>query len=148
MKHYRNVFLSVFFGATLFLLLISAGILRFGGVGPLIAYINGESVYLTPRLLDLGPCEAGSEAVAAFRLQNLSSKEIPVVGERSSCNCAFSEQIPIVAEPNRLPILPKMSQIFTTFQRFLEKLKNIVDNGNHCGYNRSQLLDRWRNSNS
>jgi len=101
MKNYRILFLSIFGGIALFLLFFCVGILWFGGVGPLIAYINGQSVHLMPRLLDLGSQEPDAETVAVFRLHNLSSKEISVVGERSSCNCAFSEQIPIVAAPGK-----------------------------------------------
>lgn len=101
MKKYRNLLLSIFGGAALFLLFFGIGVLWVGGVGSFLAFVNGQPLYLTPRLLDLGSHEAGVETVAVFKLTNLTSKEISVVGERSSCNCAFSGQIPITAAPGK-----------------------------------------------
>jgi len=88
---------SIFIGIALILLLFGMGTLRFGGVAPFMAFIKGESVYFPYKLLDLGKCEAGVETVAVFKMHNLSSKEISIVGEKSSCSCAFSEQMPITA---------------------------------------------------
>jgi hypothetical protein len=76
-------------------------ILRLGGIGQMIAYMNGESIYVSPGILNLGSFEAGIKTVAIFHLTNLTSQEISVVGERSSCSCAFSETIPITAAPRK-----------------------------------------------
>ena len=96
MKSYRNLLLSVFGGTLLFLLFFGIGFLRFGSVGAFMAFINGQPLYLSPRLLDLGSHDAGAEIVAVFSMTNLASRDISVVGESSSCDCAFSEKIPIV----------------------------------------------------
>ena len=94
----RKVFLFLSFGSAVLLFFVFvAGIFWFGGRAQFLAFLNGESVYFSPRLLDLGSCEAGAETVVVFKMSNLSSKEISVIGERSSCNCAFSKQLPIVA---------------------------------------------------
>ena len=98
MTNCRNLLLSFGGAVGLFLLFFCFGILWFGSVGAFIAYINGQVVYLSPRMLDLGSHEAGVETAAVFKMTNLSSKEVSVIGERSSCgSCTFSEQIPIVA---------------------------------------------------
>ena len=83
-------------GLGLFLLLFGIGVLWFGGIGQFIAFANGKPLYISPHLLDLGSLEVESKTVAVFKMTNLSSKEISVVGEHSSCDCVFSEKIPIV----------------------------------------------------
>ena len=101
MKKYSALQFSFCGSTALFLLILCTGIYWLGGVGSFVAYINGQPVYLLPRLLDLGSREANDKATAVFKLTNLSSKLISVVGVRSSCNCAFSEQIPIVVSPGK-----------------------------------------------
>jgi len=97
----QHIFISLAGGIILFLLFGGGFVLWFGGLGQLIAYNNGESVYIVHKTLNLGSCEAGTKTVAVFRMTNLSSKEVSVVGERSSCNCAFSEKIPITVQPGK-----------------------------------------------
>jgi len=83
-------------GGCLVLLILGLTAWKLGGWEPLKAYLNGEVVYLAPKTLSLGNCEPDTEAIAVFKMTNLASKGISVVGERSSCDCAFSEAIPIV----------------------------------------------------
>lgn len=99
MKTLRMTLILFFCGCFLALLAFGIGVCRFGGVKPFVAYLNGKVVYLDKKTLDIGQCEAGAKTVAIFHMTNLSSKEISVVGEKSSCGCAFAEQIPIVAAP-------------------------------------------------
>ena len=101
MKNYRSLVFSLVGAATLFLLVSGAGALWLGGVGPLLTYVNGGVIYLSPRTLGLGDFEPGAETNAVFKMTNLSSKEISVIGLRSSCKCAFSEQVPIVVLPGK-----------------------------------------------
>jgi len=101
MKKYRILLLSIFGGTALFLLFVGAGVHCFGGTRQFLAFVNGKPLYLSPRQIDLGSHEAGTEIVAVLKMTNLASKEITVVGEKSSCSCAFSEQIPIVAAPGK-----------------------------------------------
>lgn len=77
-----------------FAVLVFAAI-QLGGVSPLWVWLNGEAVFIRSTTMDFGSCEAGAEMVAVFKMQNLTSKEVSVVGEKSSCSCAFSEKIPI-----------------------------------------------------
>ena len=82
-------------GGCLVLLVLCLTSWKFGGWEPLKAYLNGEVVYLAPKTLSLGDCETDAETVAIFKMANLASKEVSVVGEHSSCDCAFSDEIPI-----------------------------------------------------
>lgn len=101
MKTKRFLLLPIALGTFLFLVPLSAGYLWFGGIGQLAAYVNGKAVFISPREFNFGSCDPGTETVAIFHITNLASKEISVLGERSSCNCAFSDQIPILAEPGK-----------------------------------------------
>ncbi len=93
--------LLFFLGSFLVFTALGVGTWRFGGLGALSAYLKGEAVYLAPKALDIGSHEAGTKTVAVFKMTNLTPKEISVVGERSSCSCAFSEKIPISVSPGK-----------------------------------------------
>ncbi|MGI5832203.1 MAG: DUF1573 domain-containing protein [Thermoguttaceae bacterium] len=65
----------------------------------------GKSFVISPTTIDLGDREPGTIETVTFHLTNLSKKEISVVGEKSSCSCAVSENIPVSAQPNEtIPI--------------------------------------------
>jgi hypothetical protein len=98
----RRSILFAFVGAiALFLILFGIGGYYFGGFGQFLAFVNSKPLYISPRQIDLGSHEVGTETVAVFMMTNLSSKEISIVGERSSCNCAFSEGFPISILPGK-----------------------------------------------
>jgi effector-binding domain-containing protein len=98
MNNRKKLLISLFGGIGLFVLILLGLISYCGSVGATIAYINGESVCIYPKKLDLGNQKPGTETVAVFYMKNLTSKNISVVGEKSSCNCTFSEKIPITAQ--------------------------------------------------
>jgi hypothetical protein len=62
--------------------------------------LNGQSVYVYPKKINLDNQQPETETAVTFYMKNLTSKEISVVGEKSSCTCAFSEKIPITAKPH------------------------------------------------
>ena len=97
----RNVLFSLVGAAALFLLLFAIGTHYFGGIGQFLAFVNGQPLYLLPRQIDLGSHEPGTELPAVFKLTNLASKEISVVGARTSCDCALPEGIPIAVPPGK-----------------------------------------------
>jgi hypothetical protein len=101
MKNYRNLLLSIFSSAVLLLLFFGIGVLWLGGVGQFLAFVNGESLYLSPHLLDLGSHEAGTETVAVFKMTNLTSRDISIAGSSFSCDCALPEGIPISISPGK-----------------------------------------------
>ena len=97
----KKLIVSLLGGAGLFALLIQGMIGWFGSMGATMAWLNGESVYIYPKMIDLGNQEPGKETVVTFTMKNLTSKDISVVGEKSSCTCAFSEKIPITAKAGK-----------------------------------------------
>jgi hypothetical protein len=99
MKNRTKILISVFGGIGLFALILSGVVAYFGSIGTTIVYLSGKQVHVYPKRVDLGDQKAGTETVVVFYMKNLTSKEISVVGEKSSCSCAFSEKIPITAQP-------------------------------------------------
>ena len=97
----RNVLFSLIGATVLFLLLFSVGLHHFGGIGQFLSFVNGKSLYLSPRQIDLGSHDAGSEVPTVFKITNLASKEISVVGARTSCDCALPEEMPIPIAPGK-----------------------------------------------
>jgi effector-binding domain-containing protein len=95
MKIPKQWLISVVIGTGIFITTIVAMFYWFGSIGATMAYLNGQSVYVYPKKIDLDNQKPGTETVAVFYMKNLTSKKISVIGEKSSCACAFSEKIPI-----------------------------------------------------
>jgi len=83
----------------------------FGSLNAAAAWLNGKSFSIEPRTVSLENREPGVEEIVTFHLRNLSSNEISVVGEKSSCSCVFSENIPIVAQPKETVELKVRAQL-------------------------------------
>jgi len=97
----KKLLVSLIGGLCLFVVLMLGMIGWFGSIAASMAWLNGEAIYVYPKKIDLGNQEPGTETVATFYMKNLTSKEISVVGEKSSCTCAFSEKNPITAKPGK-----------------------------------------------
>lgn len=121
----KKILVSFLGGLGLFVLVMFGMLGWFGSMGATIAWLNGETVYIYPKKIDLGDQEPGIETVVTFYMKNLSSKEMSVVGEQSSCTCAFSENIPIVVESRKTAELkvnihlPKYEQTYDQLISFM-----------------------------
>ncbi|MBR2692945.1 MAG: hypothetical protein IKE69_01910 [Thermoguttaceae bacterium] len=84
-----------------FLAIFIAGCLYFWLAGgfPGLSDSGTKQYIICPEQIHLEDRQPGSEEIVTFYLVNLSKKEISVVGEDSSCSCAFSEKFPITAPP-------------------------------------------------
>ncbi len=76
--------------------------LTFGSFGATASWLYGKPFYLYPQIVRLENRAPGLEEVVTFQLKNLASEDISVVGEKSSCTCAFSENIPITVKPGEV----------------------------------------------
>jgi hypothetical protein len=99
MKIYKQLLISVSGGIGLFVIMAIVILYWFGSMGAMMAYLNGHSVYIYPKKIDLNNQQLETKTVVTFYMKNLTSNEISVVGEKSSCTCAFSNKIPITAKP-------------------------------------------------
>jgi hypothetical protein len=98
MKKQRLMF--VVGGAFLLVLIFAVFDFWIAGRGAGGPWPFGKSFVISPTTIDLGDREPGTNEIVTFHLTNLSKKEISVVGERSGCSCAFSENVPVSAQPN------------------------------------------------
>lgn len=89
------------------------------------AWLHGDNVLIYPKRVDLGKRQPGTKLIVTFKMKNLAKRDISVVGEKSSCSCAFSDQIPITAKPgetidlNVNVILPKQDSSYDQIITFL-----------------------------
>jgi hypothetical protein len=97
MKISKKILVSGLGGIGLFVLVLLGAVVWFGNVGTMIAYVNGEAVYLYPKNMNFGNQKPGSEIVSVFYMKNMTSQEVSVVGEESSCDCVSSTELPITA---------------------------------------------------
>ncbi len=95
----KKTLFSIVVGVALFILVLLGFAAYFGSLETAVAWVNGRSFSIEPRSVLLENCKPGAEEVVAFRLKNLTSQKISVVGEKSSCSCVFAENIPIAAGP-------------------------------------------------
>jgi hypothetical protein len=63
--------------------------------------LNGCSLYPEPEVW-VGEALAGKEAVAVFRLRNLLTETVTVVGARADCGCSATEDLPLAVPPRAL----------------------------------------------
>jgi hypothetical protein len=101
MKIPNQLLISVVIGTVIFVTTMTVMFYCFGSMGATMAYLNGQSVYIYPKKLDLGNQEPDTEVVAVFKMKNLTAKDISVVGEKSTCTCTFSEKIPVTAQAGK-----------------------------------------------
>jgi hypothetical protein len=83
-------------GTAIFIL---CGLFRFGSISLALAYINGYSIVAEHSTVSVGEVPAGTEAVARFRLRNLASTPVRVVGAKSLCACIAVDDLPMTVEP-------------------------------------------------
>jgi len=95
----KQTLFSIVGGLGILVLLFVGLTVYFGSFNTSLSWLNGKPFYISPKHVHLKNREPGTEETVTFHLKNLTSKEISVVGEKSSCSCAFSENLPITAKP-------------------------------------------------
>ena len=63
------------------------GIYRFGSIRMTLAYVSGSVMAAETAVVDLGEVPSGEEVTAEFRLRNLSTRPITILGANSDCGC-------------------------------------------------------------
>lgn len=95
----RNVLASIAVGPCLFALLMLAGSAWFGSYEAFTSYLAGDAVCFAPRTVDLGQRQAGARVNVFVSCRNLTSKDVAIVGHKSTCRCIVSEEMPIALGP-------------------------------------------------
>jgi hypothetical protein len=75
------------------------GVLQFGSVTATIAWLQGYAICPDASAKDLGTIQAGVKHSAAFRLRNLASQPVTVIGAEASCYCTVVGSLPLTIPP-------------------------------------------------
>ncbi len=95
-------------GAVVLGLLAGWAWLRFGSAKWALACLRGEMLVLDPGTIDLGPCRDGETRAVQFRVRNLSSRPVRLLGATATCRCIAAPNVgfPIEIGPGEALDLP------------------------------------------
>lgn len=68
----------------------------FGSVAATLAYLRGERISVSPRLVDLGSLAAGSTHEATVEVHNWTDQPIRLIGGTADCSCTVLHDLPLV----------------------------------------------------
>jgi hypothetical protein len=71
----------------------------FGSTQGALAYLRGERISVSPRLLDMGEGQPGEAREASVQLHNWTDKPVHLYGGTSDCSCVATEDLPITLAP-------------------------------------------------
>lgn len=86
----------LFTSGCIFGLLAVLAVVSFGSVSAALAHLQGNSISLSPSLVDVGTAPAGAEARQSVALHNWTGEPIRVVGGTSDCSCVTTADLPVV----------------------------------------------------
>lgn len=76
-----------------------AGTFRYGSVGNALAALRGEILVAHPATYRFGPVEPGRKITFEYKITNLSSAPVRLVGSHSSCSCTVPDRLPQTLAP-------------------------------------------------
>ncbi len=79
---------------------------RYGSPLGLPQVLDGKILIADRTKLSCGEAQAGEERVATFRLRNIMSQPVRIVGMRSSCGCGTTREFPFDIAPGETQLLP------------------------------------------
>jgi hypothetical protein len=91
----------------------------YGSLNSGVAVMNGFLVFADETVLDFGDIPAGETRTAKFRLRNVSSKPVVVLGAWVDCSCLTKGALPLTMPPNST----------TDFELSLHTDSSMVDAG-------------------
>src|SRR5207244_386975 len=75
------------------------GVARFGSLDAAVARLRGESLGVTPAVLDFGSGRMGELLSATVTVQNYTDSPVRLVGGTSDCSCITTQNMPVTIEP-------------------------------------------------
>jgi hypothetical protein len=91
----RTVLTPVLLSATFLLIGAGYGTYRFGSVPATIAFLQGKHLLVAEPFITVVSARAGDQIVIQYKLTNLSSDRIQLLGMSSSCSCTIIENLPM-----------------------------------------------------
>ena len=107
-------------GVVLTLLVLGGLSLMYHDPATALARLRGETVVLSPTVLDLGTHPGGTQVVRTVQVTNLTNAPVRIVGGSSDCSCILTEGLPLALAPGAsadLPIRVKLPKDTGAFHR-------------------------------
>jgi hypothetical protein len=70
-------------------------VVALGGIEQGVALLRGQHLYVAQPAMDVGELRAGEALTVEFRVQNLSSAPLTVLGARADCSCITTTGLPL-----------------------------------------------------
>ncbi|MCI0461710.1 MAG: DUF1573 domain-containing protein [Gemmataceae bacterium] len=80
-------------------LLIGLAHVAFGSLPAAIAYLRGERISISPRLVDVGAGARGEEREVAVTVSNWTDQPIRLIGGTADCSCTVLDDLPVTIAP-------------------------------------------------
>ncbi|MCU0706597.1 MAG: DUF1573 domain-containing protein, partial [Fimbriiglobus sp.] len=87
--------------ATIFAVLAVAGVLTFGSLDAALARLRGQSLSVSPVMLDFGSGKPGEVRTGAYSVRNNTSALVRLMGRTSDCNCLVGGEFPVEIPPGQ-----------------------------------------------
>ena len=71
---------------------------RYGSIGNATAVVRGQPLMVTPREKSIGSQGTNKEIRVQFNLQNVGNSSIKLVGFKTSCDCVFTDHLPMTLQ--------------------------------------------------
>jgi len=78
---------------------VGVGIYVFGSADAAIARLRGESLRVTPAVLDFGSGTPGVLLTTSVTVRNYTSHPVRLIGGTSDCSCITTQNMPVTIEP-------------------------------------------------
>ncbi len=85
--------------AALLAVMFGIGISVFGSTEAAIAELRGESLGVTPAVLDFGSGTPGVLLTTSVTVRNYTSRPVRLIGGTSDCSCITTQNMPVTIEP-------------------------------------------------
>lgn len=129
LKRYQRALTSGLAASAILAVLSVASYWSLGSLEAGVSYLRGNRLFLDQHTRDLGIVDAGTHEVA-FRVKNLSSQPVQIVGAKTSCSCVVAEDLPVTIEPSASLLLRIRVQIDDRRgSRYSQTMQLITDRG-------------------
>ena len=85
--------------AAILVVIVGIGISVFGSTEAAIARLRGESLGVTPGVLDFGAGKPGDKLTRVVTVHNYTNRPVKLIGGTSDCSCLAAKDMPITVKP-------------------------------------------------
>jgi hypothetical protein len=90
---------SLVTGALITSAILALGYVHFGSLRVAFAYLRGERLISSSRLIECGALQPGAERDLEFSICNFTAASIKLLGATPTCGCIITDQVPASIAP-------------------------------------------------